>query len=76
MISGFSFLLILFTLARKLFFGIDVSGFASLFIAVLFLGGIVEFSLGILGEYIANIYMESKDRPIYIIQDSNIKDYK
>ena len=76
MISGFSFLLILFTLARKLFFGIDVSGFASLFIAVLFLGGIIEFSLGILGEYIANIYMESKDRPIYIIQDSNIKDYK
>ncbi|MCR5704351.1 MAG: glycosyltransferase family 2 protein [Eubacterium sp.] len=75
-ISSLSFFLIIVTLIRKLFFGIDVSGFASLFIAVLFLGGIVEFSIGVLGEYIANIYMETKDRPIYIIQDSNITDYK
>ena len=53
-----------------------MSGYASLLIAVLFMGGIIEFSLGILGEYIANIYLESKDRPIYIIRDSNIKDSK
>ena len=75
-ISLLSFLLITFTLIRKLVFGIDVSGYASLLIAVLFLGGMIELSLGILGEYISNIYLESKDRPIYIIQDSNIKDYK
>ena len=61
---------------RKLAFGIDVSGYASLLIAVLFLGGIIELSLGILGEYIANIYLEAKDRPIYIIQDTNIKESK
>jgi len=69
-------LLIVFTLIRKLAFGIDVSGYASLLIAVLFLGGIIELSLGILGEYIANIYLEAKDRPIYIIQDTNIKESK
>ena len=68
--------MILFTLARKLFWGIDVSGYASLMIAVLFMGGIIELSLGILGEYIANIYLEAKDRPIYIVQDSNINDAK
>ena len=66
-ISVVAFLLIVFTLIRKLAFGIDVSGYASLLIAVLFLGGIIELSLGILGEYIANIYLEAKDRPIYII---------
>lgn len=75
-ISVAAFLLIVFTLIRKLAFGIDVSGYASLLIAVLFLGGIIELSLGILGEYIANIYLEAKDRPIYIIQDTNIKESK
>ena len=73
-ISVVAFFLIVFTLIRKLAFGIDVSGYASLLIAVLFLGGIIELSLGILGEYIANIYLEAKDRPIYIIQDTNIKE--
>jgi hypothetical protein len=47
-----------------------------LMIAVLFMGGIIELSLGILGEYVANIYLETKDRPIYIIQDTNIRDFK
>ena len=75
-ISVVAFFLIVFTLIRKLAFGIDVSGYASLLIAVLFLGGIIELSLGILGEYIANIYLEAKDRPIYIIQDTNIKESK
>lgn len=75
-ISLFTFAMIIFTLIRKLAFGIDVSGYASLMIAVLFMGGIIELSLGILGEYIANIYLEAKDRPIYIIQDTNIDDSK
>ncbi len=75
-ISFLTFIMIVITLVRKLAFGIDVSGYASLMITVLFLGGIIELSLGILGEYIANIYLEAKDRPIYIIQDSNIKNSK
>ena len=75
-ISFVAFLMIIITLVRKLFFSIEVSGYASLLITVLFMGGIIEFSLGILGEYIANIYMEAKDRPIYIVQDSNIDNAK
>lgn len=75
-ISFLAFILIIFTLIRKLFMGLDVSGYASLMIAVLFMGGIIELSLGILGEYIANIYLEAKDRPIYIIKDSNIEKSK
>lgn len=75
-ISFIAFVMIIVTLVRKIACGIEVSGYASLLIAVLFMGGIIELSLGILGEYIANIYMEAKDRPIYIIQDSNINDAK
>ena len=75
-ISFLAFVMIIVTLVRKLFFGIEVSGYASLMIAVLFMGGIIELSLGILGEYIANIYLEAKDRPIYIVQDSNIEHTK
>ena len=71
-ISFLAFILIIFTLVRKLLFSIEVSGYASLLIAVLFMGGIIELSLGIVGEYIANIYLEVKDRPIYIVQDTNI----
>lgn len=75
-IFAVTFIAIIVTLIQKLAFGIDVSGYASLMITILFLGGIVELSLGILGEYIANIYLETKDRPIYIIRDSNIDDAK
>lgn len=75
-ISFFAFVMIIVTLIQKLFFGIAVSGYASLMIAILFMGGIIELSLGILGEYIANIYLEAKDRPIYIIHDSNIENSK
>ena len=42
--------------------------------AVLFLGGIIELSLGIVGEYIAHMYMEAKNRPIYILKQSNLND--
>lgn len=69
-------LLIIVTIVRKLAFGINVSGFATMLIAILFIGGIIEISLGIIGEYIANIYIESKNRPLYIVKDSNIDDAK
>ena len=39
--------------------------------AILFLGGIIELSIGILGEYISRIYLESKHRPIFIVKDTN-----
>ena len=53
---------------KTLMFGADMPGYASLFTAVLFLGGIQLIGLGVLGEYIGRIYMESKGRPLYIVE--------
>ena len=75
-ISIIAFIYIIITLVQTLFFGIDVPGYVTTLCAVLFLGGIIEFSIGILGEYISRIYMETKDRPIYIIKTSNLKEIK
>ena len=48
-------------------FGVDVPGYASLMVVVLFLGGIQIFFLGLMGEYIGRVYKEVKNRPIYIV---------
>ncbi|MDD6212326.1 MAG: glycosyltransferase family 2 protein [Clostridiales bacterium] len=72
-ISLAAFLYIIFTLIKTLMFGIDVPGYVTILCAVLFLGGIIELSIGILGEYISHIYLEAKDRPVYIIQESHLE---
>lgn len=48
-------------------------GYASIIIIMLFLGGVIIAILGIIGEYLARIYMEVKRRPIYIIRESNLE---
>jgi hypothetical protein len=58
-----------FITARTLISGIDVPGYASLMVAVLFLGGLQLLSLGVLGEYVGRLMTESKGRPIYLIQE-------
>lgn len=60
---------------EKLFFGVEVSGYPSLMVAILFLGGIQLIGIGILGEYLGRNYMETKRRPKYII-DKVIKHKK
>lgn len=55
-------------LVRTLVFGVDVPGYASLLLAVLFFGSLQLISLGLLGEYIGRIYIESKQRPVYIVR--------
>ena len=69
-----AFIYILITLTQTLLFGVDVPGYVTTLCAVLFLGGIIELSLGIVGEYIAHMYMEAKNRPIYILKQSNLND--
>lgn len=71
-ISLFGFLYILFTIIKTLISGIDVPGYVTTLSAVIFLGGITLISIGIIGEYVANIYIEVKNRPIYILKDTNI----
>lgn len=71
-ISFFAFVYIIITLCKTLIFGIDVPGYVTLLSAVLFLGGITVLSIGIIGEYVGQIYLEAKDRPIYILKQTNI----
>ncbi|MDQ3336689.1 MAG: glycosyltransferase family 2 protein [Myxococcota bacterium] len=55
------------TVIQKLFFGIDAAGYASLLIVVLFFSGLLLISNGIQGEYIARIFEEVKNRPLYVV---------
>jgi glycosyltransferase involved in cell wall biosynthesis len=57
-----------FIVLRTLIHGVDVPGYASLLVAVLFLGSLQLISIGMLGEYIGRIYLETKRRPPYIIR--------
>lgn len=67
-ISSSTFIYLIFTLYFALFHKIEVSGWASLMICMLFLGGIQLISIGILGEYIGRIFIETKKRPRYVIR--------
>ena len=59
----------LFIITNVLLYGRDVPGYASLMIVILFLGGVQLIGLGVLGEYLGRTYMETKQRPIYVIRD-------
>jgi glycosyltransferase involved in cell wall biosynthesis len=67
-ISSLAFLYGSFIIAKTLILGKDLPGYASLIVCVLFLGGLQLIGIGVLGEYIGRIYLETKRRPIYIIK--------
>ena len=72
--TGVSFLMLIAIVARKLLVaGSSIDGWASMICAVIFVGGIQLFCLGIMGQYVAKIYMEAKHRPHYIAAESNIE---
>ncbi len=52
---------------RTVLYGVDVPGFTTTVVLILFLGGIQLLSIGILGEYISRIFEETKRRPLYLI---------
>ncbi|MGY6709551.1 MAG: glycosyltransferase family 2 protein [Rhizobiaceae bacterium] len=66
-ISALSLAYAIIVVIRTLLFGVDVPGFASLLVGILFLGGIQLLGIGILGEYIGRIYAEVKQRPPYVV---------
>ena len=66
--SGFALIYALFLLVRTLIWGNPVPGYPSLIIAVLFLGGVQLICLGIIGEYLARTYQETKGRALYFVK--------
>ncbi len=72
----FSFLMLGAIIVRKIVFGDPVDGWASTVCAIIFIGGIQLFCLGIMGQYIAKTYMETKRRPHFIIGETNGEDVK
>lgn len=67
--SFFALVYLVIVLIQKLAFGIDIPGYATLVVLILFIGGIQLLMLGILGEYLAMIYVEGKHRPIYVARE-------
>ena len=64
-----SIVYLIVVIVQKLSFGIDVPGYATIVVLLLLIGGIQLFCLGILGEYIAKMYVQVKERPIYILRE-------
>jgi dolichol-phosphate mannosyltransferase len=71
-VSGIAFMLIIYSLYQK-FFGFTEVGWTSLHISVLFLGGVQLLGIGILGEYLGRVSENVKNRPTYIVKNSNIQ---
>ena len=57
-----------FIISKVLIAGVDTPGYASLFVAVTFLGGLQLMGIGVIGEYLGKTYLESKRRPAFLIR--------
>lgn len=73
-ISMFAFIYMAVEIIRTALFGAEVAGYPSLIAGILFLGGIQLISLGIIGEYLGRVFVETKERPVYFIQEYSEKE--
>ena len=64
-----SFVYLFIVILQKLIAGIDIPGYATLIVLILFLGGMQLFCIGIIGEYVGRTFEQSKDRPVYIAKE-------
>ena len=71
LVSIIGFLYMFVIIFKTLFFGIDVAGYASMMVIILFLGGLQLIFLGIIGEYLGRAFYETKGRPLYFIDCYN-----
>ncbi len=63
-----SFIYMLVIITKVIFFGIDSPGYASLMCVILFLGGMQLISIGVIGEYLGRMFLEVKQRPVFVIE--------
>ena len=73
-ISAIAFISLAFIVAKYLLYSDPVQGFATTMCTILLLGGIQLLSIGILGKYMEKTYKETKNRPIFIVKETNIND--
>ena len=73
-ISAIAFIYLAFIIVKYLLYSDPVQGFATIMCALLLLGGIQLLSIGILGKYLEKTYKETKNRPIFIVKETNIDD--
>jgi len=71
LISVGSFFYAVILMLRVLVWGADVPGYASIMVVVLVFGGLQLLTMGIVGEYLARIYLEVKQRPLYLVRDTH-----
>ena len=69
-----SILVLIFLVVRRAVFGDPVAGWASTICVIIFIGGMQTFFLGVMGQYIANTYMETRPRPYYIVSETNVEE--
>lgn len=69
LISLTAFISAAYIIGSTLVSGVETPGYASLMVVVLFMGGIQLISLGVIGEYVGRIYRETKQRPLYLVQE-------
>lgn len=73
LVSFAGFIYMLAIIFKTIFYGIDVPGYSSTMVVILFLGGIQLIFLGVIGEYLGRTFNESKGRPIYFVDRYNDK---
>ena len=68
-VSMFAFIYMVFVLLKAIIYGDPVQGYPTLMTVILFLGGVQLLSLGIIGEYLGKVFNETKNRPVYVINE-------
>ncbi len=68
-VSFLAFSYMVFVLIKALLYGDPVAGYPTLLTVILFIGGVQLLTIGIIGEYLAKVFVEVKNRPVYIIKE-------